>query len=1059
MQPYFLSFCLQNSHVDNVKDEVLSYLNDEVSKWVAANPVASDALVPLISTETSLISDQTFDKNERHPAPGSEPAETTEPEPPSGVMSPTPMSPVRPSAPDNMPFSPGALSPPSLLDLSSVSPVPDPVAETLGGDSSGSGSLRLIEPASADLLTSTLFISDAPGAEHASSSGVDVDAEQREKYEAQRTKIRGKFREASVETEGTLASGWRSSMELAGVFVMVLHRFGKEWPKEIQSAQSRPTSPESSLIDLLGDAQPQSASSPLQYLDAGSLLTFVTTTIERLLFLHERKLSVLATFDFVVVLSLLRQLFNVFPFTCDAFKQVDAAKRLLYYMYELYFILFKPDKKEILDYSSFDQVDAVFNFFWRFLRDRPWMRSMESANVAGISNWDRAQERFVHALCALAQSSASIERSVFPIQRDPINFDFNDDPVRVLDHFILLINSLPPQFPTTLRSVWDSLFCGIDPNEDIPAVATSTTIKAKNLRALSVLSQRAAARALYGPAGLKQFTIDDLGFPAFDPQYFSTDRLRRLSAAAQEGKFSWQGIDLLSLVGPLIDVLKSAIDLYAKNQTMDLAYELEAIRSIVLLSDFYFTQDQQWQWMLDAFSSILDSQNEPWLEDTLAKQYLLLGCCKAAAVLAPVLEKSPPSSSSSDKNVQLASKFRGWLRFCVGNMKLRELEIHEEKKTAMPIPTTMFMYSVSFLLESRTRVSELVFKGDDEVSKWINYAAGDFRQSAFARNVSRACAVKLQQLLAGQSAKVGAAASEAEPDIKFIEEVKNLFIKIRKSPLVHVERLAKTTIPSKLIQSFNPDQMLSMLIGELARPEAGVQNIALILYHTLSKLKEIKTVGFSDGSGSPRRVAGTSPVQTPLFLASLSAGDIDATVTRWILMCLESFVQLANVPSKLDHAQWALAALFLAASPNPLQRILFFDLIAEQELHVDNRVFVLAGVDFYCNQAMDINFKRDMVATIKKMKGPAFQSLCAALEPLLEEDVQTSESGDGTYASPPASPTSSTLAAAPTMSAPPPASATAKLAPTLNATVVSRSPLQVLRSVISGSKDTATEPK
>jgi hypothetical protein len=463
--------------------------------------------------------------------------------------------------------------------------------------------------------------------------------------------------------------------------------------------------------------------------------------------------------------------------------------------------------------------------------------------------------------------------------------------------------------------------------------------------------------------------------------------------------------------------------------------------------------------MLDTFSMILDSQNEPWLEDPLAKQYLLLGCCKAVAVLGPTLEKNPPSSSSSDKNVQLASRLRKWLGYCVNNMKLRELEIQDEKRAAMPIPTTMLMYAVYYLLEARGRVSELVLKGDDEISKWINYAAGDFRQSAFARNVSRTCSAKLQQILTGQQPKAGATTNDAEPDIKFIEEVKNLFIKIRKSPLVHVERLAKTTIPTKLIQSFNPDQMLSMLIGELARPEAGVQNIALILFHTLSRLKDIKKTEGASANGSPTK-AGTSPVgspiQVPSFLASLSASDIDATVTRWILMCLESFVQLSNIPSKLDHAQWALAALFLAASPNPLQRILFFDLIAEQELHVDDRVFVLAGVDFYCNQNMDINFKREMVTTIKKMKGPAFQNLCTALEPLLEEDVAMGEAGNDI--SPPGSPMSSSLAASQPDVAQSSALKPGTTAALKDPVTASRSPLQVLKSVISSAKGENSTP-
>jgi hypothetical protein len=117
---------------------------------------------------------------------------------------------------------------------------------------------------------------------------------------------------------------------------------------------------------------------------------------------------------------------------------------------------------------------------------------------------------------------------------------------------------------------------------------------------------------------------------------------------------------------------------------------------------------------------------------------------------------------------------------------------------------------------------------------------------------------------------------------------------------------------------------------------------------------------------------------------------IESTVARWILMLLPNFVQLAKV-NKLDQAQWASAALFLAASPNPLQRAVFFDLIAEPDLHVDERIFLLAGLDFFCNQNFDIDSKKEIITAISQMSGEFFKKLTQSLTQLYDIDVSKQE--------------------------------------------------------------------
>ena len=128
-------------------------------------------------------------------------------------------------------------------------------------------------------------------------------------------------------------------------------------------------------------------------------------------------------------------------------------------------------------------------------------------------------------------------------------------------------------------------------------------------------------------------------------------------------------------------------------------------------------------------------------------------------------------------------------------------------------------------------------------------------------------------------------------------------------------------------------------------------------------------------------------------------------------MCLTSFAQLSATKGG-EHASWALTALFLAASTNPLQRILFFDLIAEPDLYVDEKILQLAGVDFYCNQQLDLASKRDLIAALSDMKGDTFSKLLRVLRHLyasdeareaMERELRTGENGDVASESPQAS--------------------------------------------------------
>jgi hypothetical protein len=288
------------------------------------------------------------------------------------VLSP-PISPVRghgrqPS--DDFPLSPGGLSAsthllsppmsPGITDLKPISAMLDESGVLSGSPSiaiagqaqqavqipsdvvGSPGNVRLIDYSESHFSKKTDSSRDLH--DNSADDLHDSQLESHEnEYANQSVKIKGKFHRAESVPDGVLVENWRSTLEFASLLALSLHRFSKEWPKQVGS----------SLPNLAG----------------GPLLAFATCVLERLLFLHERKISILASFDFVVVLALVKQIVSAFSVTSDCYKKVDNAKRLIYYLYELYFILFKPDKKEVLDYTSFEQVDFVLQFFWRFSRE------------------------------------------------------------------------------------------------------------------------------------------------------------------------------------------------------------------------------------------------------------------------------------------------------------------------------------------------------------------------------------------------------------------------------------------------------------------------------------------------------------------------------------------------------------------------------------------------------------------------------------------------------------------------------------------------------------------
>ena len=222
---------------------------------------------------------------------------------------------------------------------------------------------------------------------------------------------------------------WRSNVELLRLVVSAIEHFG-----ELPSSQDEPlpssNKPLEAQIDLLSMTPPsQDAITASELSITGSkaetagvrnsfgpasLVALVSSSLRKLLILHETKTSVLSSFDVVAVLEVAKHLFQRYHFSATDVKQHPELRRLLYRIYTCYFIMFKPSKKLILDYTSSAQVPAVLDFFYDVTRTLA-TRSPEG-DVVG---WNREQELYYEVLQKLLQSSPSLEYALFPLQVRP----------------------------------------------------------------------------------------------------------------------------------------------------------------------------------------------------------------------------------------------------------------------------------------------------------------------------------------------------------------------------------------------------------------------------------------------------------------------------------------------------------------------------------------------------------------------------------------------------------------------------------------------------------------
>jgi hypothetical protein len=791
---------------------------------------------------------------------------------------------------------------------------------------------------------------------------------------------------------------WRANVELLKLVVSAIEQFGDHPVLSISSTSSTSESSSNSSVDLLSSSSSSSSPSNQSHLETdkaiegnaikkafggAALVCLASNSLRKLLILHETKTSVLSSFDVVVAMNAMKHLFHRHRFSMTDLKQHPQLRKLIYRLYSCYFILFRPSKKLILDYSSSVQVPEVLNFFFDIIRTLA-----TRATEAEVVGWNQEQLLYYEVLQQLLKSSPSLEYATYPLQDDPINFDYNNEPVQLLSQFCHLINNIHFNYASTFSAVWKQLMEGMD--EEIAAVATSEAIKVVTIRSMTSMILRAGYKATHITYESRSSSTGERGFNLGIP-LLSLEMLRSNNASSSP---KFLGLDISNMLTVFINtVLKPLIETYVKCTTNEPAVGKECLKSLTLLSD-HFT-NSQWMWLHEYVFSILDQQTNIWDEDPLMRNYLLVSAAKSTAVLLPsLLSSSSSGSSSSHNNLPVASKLQKLLVFHIQNMKLRESEIHAEDKTVMPMAKNLILIALHYVIQAKTLFD---VRADSVIWPWLELCAKSptppqdanitmllasttatspsqqdqriLNTSALVRFLAKTC----ESLIPTSKEVEGRERAQAmtqqqinqnedDFDMAHMEEIKTLFASARKNSKSHptqlyADDLVRSLIPHKMMQYFSAETIISNLLAELSKPEAGAQSIAFVLHQVI------------------------------LRLHATLADNLDDMLSKWILMTLPHFT--VNSPQRMPQAQWSLTSLFLSSSRNPVLRTLFHELTKTSETAITPLLFVVAGLDFYCNRNLDTEAKAEFLSAFNVPNNQLFQSLHLQLQAIQPRTTST----------------------------------------------------------------------
>lgn len=424
-----------------------------------------------------------------------------------------------------------------------------------------------------------------------------------------------------------------------------------------------------------------------------------------------------SSFDMIILMQLLKNMFHHLEVQDNHLKTIDLMRDLVYNMYHFILIIIRTNNVITIDEQSFESIDNILQLFYQILHEQR-IDPNDSERYIILTSCLQMLSEFI-------QSSSSLELNAYPFQNDPINFDYNHDPVHVLETFEYMINTYPPRFPETFEKIWRQIIIGVDPKFNIPTIATSDKIKLHSFRALSslILSVREGKNA----------NIDILIDPNPNLLPFIVSDTRKLQ---ENYVILWKSLHISSLIDEYLDLLSIYLDKYLNFTISSPELGKECLRSIVLLSDLFVPNQRT-----NVYSLImkgLESQQEIYKEDILMKMQLLLGLCK----LSPVMFSLQREQMDVDILKQRILKI---LNHHIINQPSRKQLPQNDDKSILSIPNNIILLCIAYLFQIKD-----FFDLDNElITNYINnienIETNYFVPTDITKRLAKICSFVLRQ--------------------------------------------------------------------------------------------------------------------------------------------------------------------------------------------------------------------------------------------------------------------------------------------------------------------------
>ncbi|XP_045472991.1 huntingtin [Harmonia axyridis] len=454
------------------------------------------------------------------------------------------------------------------------------------------------------------------------------------------------------------------------------------------------------------------------------------------------------------------------------------------------------------------------------------------------------------------------------------------------------------------------------------------------------------------------------------------------------------GLDITSCLQFLQDFFSQCLQFQKINS---LALLHESVVSILILSDL-FNDKSQFNWMLDTFLDLLKLHA---VEDELLHVYLIVGVCKAAAILNPeleVYETLKKHLSTFLKSSFLSSKIAclHGLMFILEGCKLNNISIggiSEELQLILPcaveyiqtnlitpninIPHsqehTLSMWTIAFYLIENVEEQHLGYGFVDEVVSCaisvLSKPKIDIVEYKFImQKLQRSITVRktILEMFGKKIVKLALEGLKSSSSYVAVTSIQLLFTYMYIEYAEHIESFNEQISPENLVQTVEKFSALFEYIkkGYIFEAEIVCSLLPKVLDDFFTPADILtKVIGEFLSAQQPHQKL-LSKVVFHLFQSAVRQNQL-TLLQDWIVFSLPNFTQNFSYPM----ATWCLTCFFISASRNQWLTALFpyIQTRIQRYEYEDREILCVAGSDFYKNLSTEKQ-KETFKANFKMVK-------------------------------------------------------------------------------------------